>query len=274
MQDFAVDDATYPRSIGFDATERDGLVVTVGVALTRTQEAHLLDVLYRKLNTEGYLPFRTKSRDLSLTPNKIDEVLQNCNGEVGICIHEDSVKLPFAEATHSAIILDALAIPTNKTIVIVDGDNSKSKLFQHATSGVELTPPPIVYCTQSEMYYPHLLLADLIAGRIADEILARANAVNNIKKIGPIEVIKETTNGSSQWGQAYHAAARQRSKLLNREFEQRYASSFQERVTCWFNGWFGYQNARPPASNNVPAIVGRLNSIECTDIAQWIAEQQ
>lgn len=77
MQDFAVDDATYPRSIGFDATERDGLVVTVGVALTRTQEAHLLDVLYRKLNTEGYLPFRTKSRDLSLTPNKIDEVLQN-----------------------------------------------------------------------------------------------------------------------------------------------------------------------------------------------------
>ena len=46
MQDFIVDEDSHPRSIGFDATDRQDLVVTVGVLLNRTQEATLLDDLY------------------------------------------------------------------------------------------------------------------------------------------------------------------------------------------------------------------------------------
>jgi len=274
MQDFVVDGTAYPQSIGFDATERDGLVVTVGVALNRTSEARLLEILYQELHDEDYRPFRTKSRDLSLSPHKIDAVLQQCHGEIGICVHQDSVKLPYAEATHSAILLDELAVPTNKSVVIVDGDNSKSELFQHATSGIGLTPPPVVHCTQSEMYYPHLLFADLVAGRIADSIESGSNPAYEIQPIGSIEAITHTTTDDDQWGRGYNSAARQEGGSTNRVFEQRYASSFRERVTCWFNGWFGYQNAAPPASTSVQPVVGRLQAIDCTDIAQWIAEQQ
>lgn len=269
-----MNDATYSRSIGFDATRRDDLVVTVGLSLNRTQEALLLDTLYQELHSEGYLPFRTKSRDLSLPPATIDTVLRNCNGDLGICIHQDDVKLPFAEATHSAILLDELAVPTNKSIVIVDGDDSKSKLFRHATTGLDLAPPPVVHCTQSELYYPHLLFADLVAGRIADEIESGSGAAHDIQAVGPIATVTITTDGGDHWGPAYHAATRQEGGLSGQLFEQRHASSFRERVTCWFHGWFGHHNAHPPVSESVSPVAGRLQAIECKDVAQWIAEQQ
>jgi hypothetical protein len=274
MQDFVVDDAEYSRSIGFDATNRDGLVVTVGVSVNRTQEALLLDTLYRELHSEGYLPFRTKSRDLSVPPEKIESVLLNCRGEVGICIHQDSVKLPYAEAVHSAIILDELAVPTNKSIVIVDGDESKAALFHYATGGVDVVPSPVVHCTRSELYYPHLLLADLIAGWLADQIESSPRAAYDWTPTEPVSVIQNTTAGGERWGSGYNAAARSEGGVRRPTFEQRYGSSFQERVTCWFHGWFGNQHAHPPASESVSPVAGRLRAIECTEIAQWIVEQQ
>lgn len=45
MQDFIVDEDSRSRSIGFDATDRQDLVVTVGVLLNRTQKDTLLDNL-------------------------------------------------------------------------------------------------------------------------------------------------------------------------------------------------------------------------------------
>jgi len=274
MQDFIVDDAHYSQSIGFDATDRDGLIVTVGVFLNRTQEAFLLDELYQELHDEDYLPFRTKSRNLSLPSEKIEAVLLNCRGEVGICIHQGSVKLPYAEAVHSAIIVNKLEIPTNKSIVIVDGGQDKAKLFHHATSGVDLTSPPVVHCTRSEMYYPHLLLADLVAGWVADEIQSNQGTVSELTPVGPVTTVENTSVGGERWNSGYNAAARKEGENARSSFEQRYAYSFQERVTCWFHGWFGYQNAPPPSSDGVSPVTGRLQAIECTDVAQWIAEQQ
>ena len=274
MQDFVVDDAEFSQSIGFDATNRDGLIVTVGISVNRTQEAILLDELYHELHSEGYLPFRTKSRDLSLPPEKIKTVLLDCRGEIGICIHQDAVKLPYAEAVHSAIISDELAIPTNKSIVIVDGDESKAKLFHHATAGIELTPPPVVHCTRSEMYYPHLLLADLVAGWVADEIKSNPDTASDLTPVGPVTAVEDTTTRGERWSRGYNATARKEGEDATHSFEQRYADSFQERVTCWFHGWFGYQNAHPPSSEGISPVAGRLRAIECTDVAQWIAEQQ
>lgn len=274
MQDFVVDGAEYSRSVGFDATNRNGLVVTVGVSVNRTQEALLLDDLYRELHSEEYFPFRTKSRDLSLPPEKIETVLLNCRGEIGICIHQDSVKLPYAEAVHSAIILDELAVPTNKSIVIVDGDESKAELFHHATSGVDIFPPPVVHCTRSELYYPHLLLADLVAGWVADQINASPRAGSELEPRDPVTAVLNTTSGRRRWGSGYNATARSEGSVRSHTFEQRYGSSFQERVTCWFHGWFGNQDAFPPASESVSPVAGRLQAIDCTEIAQWIVEQR
>src|SRR6056297_488942 len=133
MQDFIVDDDAHPRSIGFDAAGRQNLTVTVGVLLNRTQEAILLDELYRTIYDDGYRPFRTKSRDLSLPPDKVHQLLIRCNGTVGICIHRQDVKLPYAEAVHSAMLLAELNVTTDDTIAIVDGDRDRAdKLYQTA----------------------------------------------------------------------------------------------------------------------------------------------
>jgi hypothetical protein len=75
MQDFIVDEDSRSRSIGFDTIDRQDLVVTVGVLLNQTQEATLLDDLYQTIYDDGYRPFRTKSRDLSLPSEKVQELL-------------------------------------------------------------------------------------------------------------------------------------------------------------------------------------------------------
>lgn len=276
MQNFVVDDELRTRSIGFDAAKRDGLLVTVGVLLNRTQEAILLEHLYRELADDGYLPFRTKSRDLELPPKKIQNVLTRCRGEVGICIHRDSVTLPYAEATHSAILLDELSVTTNDAIAIVDGDRSRANFLYYATSGLEVVPPPVVNCTQSELYYPHLLLADLVAGSVAEQIGSNPEVANTVSPEEPVAVVTDTTTSSHEgrWDRGYSAVARSEGTVPRPTFEQRYASSFRERVTCWFQGQFGHRDSHPPTSDGIRPVVGRLEALGCDAVATWINERQ
>lgn len=270
-----VNDTVRTRSIGFDATDRGNLVVTVGVLVNRTQEAMLLDTLYRELSEYGYLPFRTKSRDLELPPEKIRDILLQCRGTVGICIHRADVTLPYAEAVHSAMLLRELNITTNDTISIVDGDDSRAALLSHTASGMGVIPPAVVHCTQSELYYPHLLLADLVAGTVADQAESKPDATNGVSPEGSVVVVKDTTENSrkGRWGRGYAAAARGDGDVPQSTFEQRYADSPRERISCWFQGFFGHRNSRPPTSDGVTPVVGRLKAIDCEDVATWIDEQ-
>lgn len=275
MQDFVVNDESRAWSIGFDATKREDVIVTVGVLLNRTQEAILLDNLYQELADDGYLPFRTKSRDLALPSRKIRNVLIRCRGEVGVCIHQDGVTLPYAEATHSAILLDELSVSTNDTIAIVDGDRSRANFLYHATSGIGVVPPPIANCAQSELYYPHLLLADLVAGSVADQINSTPEVANTVSPEEPVSVVNDTTTSShkGRWDRGYSAVARSEGSVPRSTFEQRYASSLRERVTCWFHGLFGHRDSNPPISDGIRPVVGRLEALGCEAVATWIDEQ-
>lgn len=276
MQDFVVgDDSRASRSIGFDATKRRGLIVTVGVLVNRTQEAMLLDDLYHELADDGYLPFRTKSRDLSVSPNKIRHVIRRCTGKIGICIHQDDVTLSYAEATHSAILLSELNVTTDDTVAIVDGDRSRANLLYHAASGIETIPPAIVNCTQSELYYPHLLLADLIAGFVADQVESNPTIINRISLDGSLVAVMDTTANSrnGRWERGYSATARREGDVQWPDFEQRYADSLRERVSCWFHGLFGDRDSHPPTSDGITPVVGRLEALECDNIATWLDEQ-
>ncbi|RBI59467.1 hypothetical protein DMJ13_22940 [halophilic archaeon] len=275
MQDFIVDDEPRARSIGFDATDRQGTIVTVGVLVNRTQEAMLLGTLYEELSEHYYLPFRTKSRDLTLPPEKIHEVLLQCNGEVGICIHQGDVTLPYAEAVHSAILLKELSVTTNDTVAIVDGDGSRANQLYQSSSGIDVVPPAIANCTQSELYYPHLLLADLVAGSIADRINENPGAASEVTLNDPVTMIRNTTSSTQDgaWGRGYSSVARQEGEVENPTFEQRYASSFRERIACWFRGQFGDRNADPPTSDGISHVVGRLEALGCEGIATWMIEQ-
>ena len=273
MQDFEVDGDAYSSSIGFDATKRGGIVVTVGVFVNRSQEALLLEDLYRELNTHDYLPFRTKSRDLSLPTDAVIDVAHSCRGTIGVCIHRDgNVKLPYTEAVHSAILLDEMNISTNKTIVIVDGDASRADRLYHAASGVEVVSPPVVSCVNSEMYYPHLLLADLVAGEVADKIQSKQPVPFSADDLVSVDTTTGTRDGA--WGKGYSAAARSKGSTPNPTFEQRFGYSPRARISCWFQGIFGSDQVEPPETDSVAPVVGRLKSISCTDVANWIAEQQ
>lgn len=273
MKDFTVDDDSFPRSIGFDATERPGLVVTVGVLLNRAQEATLLDDLHQMIYDDGYRPFRTKSRDLSLPPEKVKQLLLRCNGEVGICVHQDDVKLPFAEAAHSAILLDELSVTTDETIAIVDGDQSRADQLDQTAGAIDVVPPSITNCAQSELYYPHLLLADLVAGVVAETLTEDPTAFPSASPDGPVETTLETTPREGRWGRGYSAAARGEGEVRRAKFEQRYGDSVRERVSCWFHGVFGKKHAPPPESDGVRPVVGRLKAMECNDVARWLDNQ-
>ncbi len=275
MQDFVVDDVRASQSIGFDATKRENLTVTVGVLVNRTQEAMLLDALYEELGEDGYLPFRTKSRDLSLSSDEIRSVMRRCTGRIGICIDQDEVTLSYAEATHSAILLSELNVPTDGTIAIVDGDRSRADLLYHAASGIDIVPPAVVNCTQSEFYYPHLLLADLIAGNVADQVETDPMVATRVSPEGPVEAVADTTTNSrnGRWERGYSASARSEGDVQRPTFEQRYADSLRKRVSCWFRGSFGDRDSHPPTSDGVAPVVGRLEALDCTDIATWLDDQ-
>lgn len=275
MQNFIVDENSRPRSIGFDATDRQDLVVTVGVLVNRTQEATLLNDLYQTIHGDGYRPFRTKSRDLSLPPAKVRQLLLGCNGKVGICVHQDDVKLPFAEAVHSAILLDELSVTTDDTIAIVDGDQGRADKLYQTAGAIDVVPPSVTNCVQSELYYPHLLLADLIAGVVADTLAADPTDLPSASDDGPVEMILETTPESrkGRWGRGYSAAARGEGEIQRAKFKQRYADSVRERVSCWFHGTFGKTHAPPPESDGIQPVVGRLEAMGCSDVATWLAEQ-
>lgn len=274
MQDFIVDDISRSSSIGFDATDRDETVVTVGVLLNRAQEASLLDDLFQSLSDDGFQPFRTKSRDLSLPPSKVLKVLRRCNGSVGICVHQGSVTLPYAEAVHSAILLDELNPLTNDTTAIVDGSEDRAASLCRTTSALGLVVPPVVNCVKSELYYPHLLLADLVAGAVADTVNEKPDfdleAASDESAV-VIDTTRESRKG--RWGRAYSAVARNEGGVEGSKFEQRYAGTARERISCWYHGMMAKSHAPAVDTDGVQPIVGGLNAMGCEDIATWIAEQ-
>lgn len=274
MQDFDVEDFTRSQSVAFDATDRTGLTVTVGVEANRTQEATLLDDLYETLSGDGYEPFRTKSRDLSLEPQKVSDVVSGFRGTVGICLHKKEVKLPYAEAVHSAILVDEMTPSPTDTICLVDGDPSRATKLRQASAAIGVSRPPVVSCVQSELYYPHSLLADLVAGVVADE------AADN-PRLGPSigsspSVIFLNTTGQSQtgrWGKAYSAVARSEGDWDQPDIRQRYADSVSERVSCWFRGAVARKHAPEPSSDGLRPVVRRLDAMGCDTVATWLAEE-
>ncbi|QCW05311.1 hypothetical protein [Natrinema pallidum] len=273
MQDFTVGEGTQTQSIGFDATKRSKTVVTVGVLLNRTQEALLLDDFCETIRDDGYLPFRTKSRDLSLDPETATKILSNCNGEVAICTHQGDVTLEYAEAVHSAIIINELNITTDNTIAIVDGSRSRADNLAQAVTPFETTPPPITNCVQSEFYYPHLLLADLVAGAIADTFRETDRYLPSISLGEPVGPLVDTTSRRDRWNRGYSAVARGEGEIQQPTYEQRYADSVKERVSCWFQGQFGKTHAPSPESDGVRPVVGRLKAMECESAATWLDDQ-
>lgn len=274
MQSFDVDSLSRSQSIAFDATDRGGLVVTVGVEANRTQEATLLNELYEVLSDDGYEPFRTKSRDLSLDPRAVSDVVSNFRGRIGVCLHEDDVKLPYAEAVHSAILLEELRPNPTDTVCLVDGDTDRGEKLRQASAAIGLSNPPIVPCVQSELYYPHSLLADLVAGIVADETLDDERRVPSGESSSSF-IFVETTGQSrtGRWGKAYSAVARSEGNWDSPEVRQRYADSVPERVSCWFRGTMARKHAPPPSSDGLRPVVRRLDAMGCETVATWLAEE-
>lgn len=273
MRDFDVGGRHRSRSVGFDGTQRSGVVVTVGISITRDQEALLLENLYQTLHTHGYDPFRTKSRDLDLPPEKVIDVLNGCGGEVGVYYHTDGVNLGYAEPTHSAMLLQELEAPPQDTVAIVDGADGHAKKLYRAADGMGLSPPAVAHCPRSELYYPHLLLADLAAGVIADKLVDDDTAFHGAIPDNPVQVLEDTTPSSYQgdWNKGYESVARKSGRHPEPPFVQRRANSVRERVACWFHGHFGTTAGPAPDSDSVTPVVSRLQHLECREVAEWLS---
>ncbi|MCX2819828.1 hypothetical protein EGH25_10750 [Haladaptatus sp. F3-133] len=273
MQDFQVGGERRSRSVAFDATNRDGLIVTAGVLANRTQEGSLLDEMYRKLSDEGYEPFATKSRDLDIPKYKIYNILQDHNGRAGICADRNPPNLMQAEAAHSAIVLDELEVATKDSVVIVDGDRDKGKNLHRGVRGIDIVAPPIVNCIRSEMYYPHSLLADLVAGAVADDINENGYEAVLSNLLGSVvHSYVDTTQTPERFAEANYAIDKKAEKVPDITYDHGRGETRQERVSCWYQGVFASTKSEQPMSDSINPAVQILRGMGCNEVADWLAE--
>jgi len=271
MQDFEVGARKQKKSVGLDATDRGRTVVTVGVLANRTQEARLLEEMYRNLRDYCYKPFRTKSRDLDIPQDTIYEILDSHRSKIGVCIDRNPPDLRYAEAAHSAIIIDELEMAVDESIAIVDGDKNRADSLYRAADGVGKPLPPVVNCIRSELYYPHSLFSDLVAGALADDI----NEDNNDRVYRvldeKVDTYVETTQGGERYAKANESIDRKSADIPEVWYEQRRAEDFQERVNCWYQGIFGSRSSDRPMSDSVNPAAQRLEAMDCTEVAEWLS---
>jgi len=173
------------------------------------------------------------------------------------------------------MILDELNVATDEAIAITDGGRSHADKLYQSSAAINVVPPPVTNCVQSELYYPHLLLADLVAGVIADAVVDGASIPSSTPQSYSIEHIMDTTDErfSERWNRGYSAVSRNEGEVQRPTYQQWRADSVRERANCWFHGHFGSTRAPPPESDGILPVVNRLDAIGCDDVASWLNEQ-
>jgi hypothetical protein len=256
MEPMVVDGDEFERSITFDTSRRNDLKVTVGVELYRDREPELLDTLCR-LQGEQYRPFRTKSRDLDLGVVPKRRLIEACPGRIAVALHDGRPdKLALVEAVHSALLYDRLRPFGPEALVVTDGAERRAKLFAGAVSAIDVGPVTPVACQQSEWYYPHAYLADVLAGAIGkyyteSEPFPRES----------FDAVVVTTNGTHDggWNRAYRALARRKTFENVPTYRRRRSESPSERIGCWFRGEFGAADGERPDTDSTQHVVNWLD---------------
>lgn len=250
-----VDDEMYERSVAFDTSGGEGLKVTVGVELSRTEEATLLNKLC-KIHGEQYRPFGTKSRDLNLDDVPMERLIRGCPGQICVALHDGRPdRIQPIEAVHSAILFDCLGDSDSPPVVVADGNDKRAKMFDRARRAIDAGSSPVVSCCRAEYYYPHAYLADVLASAI--------RKFHDFSEMFPrdgFDAVEITTSGTEDgsWNRGYREVTRGDETGSVASYDRRRADAPAERVGCWFRGEFGAGDGDEPATDSTRPTINWL----------------
>ncbi|ERH11332.1 MAG: hypothetical protein J07HB67_00339 [halophilic archaeon J07HB67] len=128
MKQFSIDGEGYCRSLAFDASRKDGRMVTVGVEATRKQEAELLDTCCQEQES-NYTPFNKKYDPTESERVPVGSLISSFPGKVAIALQRDPPNaLTKTEAADSAVLYSKLQVDST-AVVIADGGERHAELL-------------------------------------------------------------------------------------------------------------------------------------------------
>jgi hypothetical protein len=256
----------YERSVAFDATGSDDTLVTVGVEVTREQEAHLLDICCDEQGGQ-YKPFATKSRDLDLDEVPVSELIRRFPGRVAIgrCSTPPDQSLQ-AEAAHSAVLYSRLEPFESPTAVIGDGDKRHAKQIGRALKALGIRDVPVVPCHKSEFYYPQSYFADLLAETVTE----RCN-ITGIDIQKTCEILTRACDDGDRFWETYNQVSAGRYDYQLPDRDERLAQKSSTRAISWFEGCFGNNAGDQPQTNSTRRVRNWLERNERAAAAERIS---
>ncbi|MEZ3143400.1 hypothetical protein [Halobaculum sp. MBLA0143] len=256
----------YKRSVAFDATEESGTLVTVGVAVTREQEAQLLNICCDEQN-EQYKPFATKSRQLNLNEVPVGELIRRFPGRIAIgrCTEPPNQDLQ-AEAAHSAVLYNKLNPFESATAVIADGDERQAERLGRALKTLRIRDTPAVPCHRSESYYPQSYFADLLAAAIARDCEITSSDLQE-----ECELWTAASDNGDRFWEVYNKVGAGRHSYQVPTREERLANKQSTRAKAWFNGCFGSNSGELLQTNSTRRVKNWLWRNEYAAAAERIS---
>lgn len=272
VQPFRAGSDEFHSSVALDASTVDGITVTVGVEMTRSEELELLDTLCASVDDEVFKPFYDKSNSLDRSTDStfVEDLLAGWQDHTVAYshFHEGNAQTQQVEAVHGAIIVDDIYSSGEEPLVLVDGGENKAKPFLLASAGLWPSLPPTAHCVQAELYYPAALLADLtanfVAARMADDAydysspLLRAPSAEHVR--------------SDKWGQAYSSFYSADLSYDPVPLPHRRGETVKERICCWFNGAVAPGEAPPPDTDSISPVINYARTNGFTSIAATLSE--
>lgn len=262
----------YVTSIAVDASTIGNVTVATAVYATRHGEIAVLDSIVKGARSGDvrFVPFKSKShhfdaeRDSEFFEYVISENERRIRS-VYFQHHSSSQNQHYVEAVLTAILAHGVLQTSERTaFVLVDGDRKKADDFARAFAGFGGNPPTTANCYQSELYYPHALLADLSAGYLANRVHAgKYDYVNPVLRTSPAD-----RKQSDAWGKAFdHLQTKPEPDYRRLDAKSAYAETETGRAKVWFSGRMGDGSENAPPSISIATITEYLEKRGHVEVA-------
>lgn len=226
------------------------MTTAVAVPGCRRDEVDILHSINEAAIESGveFVPFKSKSTHFSKEDDRAffsRLISTNERRLTGLHFHHESASRNqhYVEAVLTAILVAELheTLPS-PWFVLVDGDENKVRTLAKACAGLEVDSPSLTNCYKAEWYYPHSLLADLVAGYLSWQLdTGRYDYTDPLLRVPAADRTK-----SELWGTAFSYLQRKQRQPAYEplDFGIAMADNESDRMRIWHDGRLARGEAR------------------------------
>lgn len=277
MKTFRGTNGEYIASIAVEASTIGNVTVAVGAYATRHDEIAILDSIRENANDRRvvFIPFKSKSQhfDKENDSTFFERVIEENDRRLRALHfrhHSASRNQHYVEAVLTAMLVNDVRQEIEEpAFVLVDGDEQKVVDFARAFTGLDESPPTVSNCYQSELYYPHALLSDLVAGYLAKQVDdGEYDYANPVLRTSPADRTR-----TDEWGKAFdHLQTKSRGEYQSLGVSTAYGETERERAKIWFEGSMGRTPVDGSPAISIKTIVSNLRSKGYEAVAERLRE--